>query len=95
MGESALTTVKTVPEDSAELYAQQKSAQEELQQANRDLSGRELVLAHDTWVRDYGHLFFWCCGSPVFGGESAESYFIEGKWERGLPQGGTAVLHGL
>ena len=62
---------KTAPEDAAELRAQQETA-EKAWNAINDLPAGERQRAAEDWAAEYGHLFFWCCGSPVFGGPEAE-----------------------
>lgn len=70
----SLVNGKTAPADEDELRAQQKTAEEAWVKIG-ELPAAERRQAADAWAAEHGHLFYWCCGSPVFGGaESEESY---------------------
>lgn len=83
-------TGRVVPEDKAELYRQQAEAGARWNDISR-LAPAERQKAADAWGEEYGHLFYWCCGTPVFGGADAEKYYESSdSWKRGDHSGGVA-----
>lgn len=79
---STIDDTKKAPEDADELLRLQEDAQLSWEKIG-ELHASERQKAADAWAAEHGHLFFWCCGSPVFGGPSAEEYYVKAEYARG------------
>lgn len=65
---------KTAPADPVVLRAEQEAA-EKLWRSIGELPPADRYQAAQDWAAEHGHLFFWCCGMPVFGGPEEEKNF--------------------
>lgn len=68
---------KTAPADAVELMVQQEAART-LWQDIALLPSPERTPAAREWAREYGHLFLWCCGQPVFDNEEELTHLKRG-----------------
>jgi len=85
---------KKAPADEIELRSQQAAAHDAWDEISKKPE-HELQAAANAWADEHGHLFYWCCGSPVFGGASAEEYYADSDYyERGDRHGASVWYAG-
>jgi hypothetical protein len=90
----AIASTDTLAQDDAGLRSEQEAAQEEWK-AIGSLPADERDEAAREWAGKFGHLFYWCCGSPVFGGADSETYYEENDfYKRGDLHGSRVYWYG-